>query len=142
MTWSLVRILEALFSGRSRTWPSRLPKMLCPTQLRISQLRRANIGASTLLSRVSPVLPSLPANGGNCLARGVRFAAFGQVGEGHDGGAAVQDRAGADVARPFIQVRKALVDDRAVKDVRAFVQVQDAVAQAGLADVVAADDES
>ena len=34
--------------------------MLWPTQLRICQLRRANIGASTDFIRVSPVLPSLP----------------------------------------------------------------------------------
>src|SRR4051812_22014120 len=34
--------------------------MLCPTHDRICQLRRANIGASTVLSSVSPVLPSLP----------------------------------------------------------------------------------
>src|SRR6266513_2402630 len=60
MTWSLVWIFDALFSGSSSTRPSRLPKMLWPTQLRIFQLRRANMGARTVLSRVSPVLPSLP----------------------------------------------------------------------------------
>src|SRR5688500_837986 len=37
-----------------------LPKMLCPTQLITCRLRAANIGASALLSSVSPVLPSCP----------------------------------------------------------------------------------
>ena len=59
-TWSLVWIFEALLAGSSSTWPSRLPKMLWPTQLRIFRFRWANIGASTVLSSVSPVLPSLP----------------------------------------------------------------------------------
>ena len=51
--------------------------MLCPTQLMTSRLRAANIGASTLLSSVSPVLPSLPAwaiprsSASRCRAAGV-----------------------------------------------------------------------
>src|SRR4029079_10890735 len=60
MTWSLVLILDSLFFGSSRTTPSRLPKMLWPTQLRILKLRYANMGASTVFMSVSPVLPSLP----------------------------------------------------------------------------------
>src|SRR5258708_22314012 len=60
MTWSLVSILDALLTAPSRTRPSRLPKMLWPTQLRISRWRCLNIGASTVFIRVSPVLPSLP----------------------------------------------------------------------------------
>src|SRR5437868_9019119 len=62
-TASLVRTLDALLAGSSSTRPSRLPKMLWPTQLRMRQLRAANIGASTDFSRVSPVLPSLPPMG-------------------------------------------------------------------------------
>src|SRR5262249_48641826 len=61
MTWSLVWTLDDLLAGSSRIRPSRLPKMLWPTQLMTLRLRRANIGASTVFMRVSPVLPSLPA---------------------------------------------------------------------------------
>ena len=60
MTWSLVSTLDALLAGSSRTRPSRLPKMLWPTQLMTCRLRWANIGASTVFISVSPVLPSLP----------------------------------------------------------------------------------
>ena len=60
MTLSLVSTFDDLLVGSSRTMPSRLPKMLWPTQLMTSRLRWANIGASTVFSRVSPVLPSLP----------------------------------------------------------------------------------
>src|SRR2546426_12014151 len=59
-TTSLVLTLDALLAGSSRTMPSRLPKMLWPTQLRILKLRWANMGASTVFMSVSPVLPSLP----------------------------------------------------------------------------------
>ena len=57
----MLRTLAALFRGSSSTLPSMLPKMLWPTQLMTSRCRAANIGASTLLSSVSPVLPSQPA---------------------------------------------------------------------------------
>ena len=62
ITRSLVSTFEALLVGSSRTRPSRLPKMLWPTQLMTLRLRWANIGASTVFIRVSPVLPSLPAS--------------------------------------------------------------------------------
>src|SRR5262245_19518002 len=60
ITWSFVSIFDDLLTGSSSTRPSRLPKMLWPTQLRISRWRCLNIGASTVFIRVSPVLPSLP----------------------------------------------------------------------------------
>ena len=60
-TRSLVSTFDDLLAGSSRTRPSRLPKMLWPTQLMTFRLRCANIGASTVFIRVSPVLPSLPA---------------------------------------------------------------------------------
>jgi len=58
--WSLLVTLAALLAGSSRTLPSRLPKMLCPTQLITRKLRSWNMGAKTLFIRVSPVLPSQP----------------------------------------------------------------------------------
>ena len=39
MTWSLVSTFDDLLTGSSRTMPSRLPKMLWPTQLMTSRLR-------------------------------------------------------------------------------------------------------
>ena len=60
-TRSLVSTLDDLLAGSSRISPSRLPKMLWPTQLMTFRLRSANIGASTVFISVSPVLPSLPA---------------------------------------------------------------------------------
>ena len=58
---SLVSTFEDLLAGSSSIRPSRLPKMLWPTQLMTLRLREANMGASTVFIKVSPVLPSLPA---------------------------------------------------------------------------------
>src|SRR5260370_242609 len=124
ITWSLVRIFEALFSGSSSTRPSRLPKMLWPTQLRIFQLRRANIGANTVLRRVSPVLPALPP------VTPLRC------------GARTQDGSRTHVFGPGVEVGQAGVDQAGVENVRALMQFPDGLAVAGTADVMAADHET
>ena len=51
MTAVLRSTLDALLSGSLRTRPSRLPRMLWPTQLRMCRLRAANIGASTVFNK-------------------------------------------------------------------------------------------
>src|SRR5215217_5561204 len=56
-------ILLALLSGSASTSPSVLPRMLVPYQPSTASARIGNIGASAVLSSVSPVLPSRPASG-------------------------------------------------------------------------------
>ena len=56
-------ILLALFSGSASTSPSVLPRMFVPYQPSTVSARMGNIGASAVLSSVSPVLPSRPASG-------------------------------------------------------------------------------
>ena len=62
-TEPLVSSLEANEAGSSRAWPSRLPKRLVEYQPSTRRARARRPGASTVLSSVWPVLPSLPATG-------------------------------------------------------------------------------
>jgi hypothetical protein len=65
----LVSSLLASDDGSSRIAPSRLPRMFVEYQPSTFSARERNAGASTVLIRVWPVLPSLPATGPfNCSA--------------------------------------------------------------------------
>jgi hypothetical protein len=62
-------------SGSSSTSPSRLPRMLVEYQPARPSMRALNIGASTVLSSVWPVLKSLPQIG-----TPLSFASFSSAG--------------------------------------------------------------
>ena len=64
-----------------------------------------------------------------------------QVGQLADRLAGVEDRAGPNIRRPFVQLRQAGLGDRGIVDVGPLLHLADGLAEVGLADIVAADDE-
>src|SRR5215510_1381666 len=61
--WPLVTVLLAAFAGSASVRPSPPPSRLYDDHERTRNARIANIGASTVLTSVSPVLPYEPAHG-------------------------------------------------------------------------------